>query len=835
MKYKRGVFFSSDALIALIIIFITILIAFPIIKYSYKESPLESDIIKVLSSLKIGEINNSYVDYLISNGYIKDFNKTILEQIGEFYINDISIAKNLCSSIINELDSNDNIGIWYGNTLLCSKNRSSYESAKYVEVDRQLISGISEGESVTGYSSRAYLSSDIQNQYFYFGGYFGEGNISMNIEYSGNLSDIYMEIATNKDFDVYINDIFSGHYTNSSSEYTPAHYDLSAYRSNFINGKNTIKIAANSLYIAGGYIRIIYDNSTYVDQNGRYDFPGIDGIINIYDGFYIPGNLNEMNIFLHLNTSFVTFLNIGNITVYNDSTAGEETINITNSYLSSILDYNELSKKTIPLRFGLVNATYQISTKKDIDVFSVTDLSGSMCGVCSGAGFWCCMFAGGCNNNQPGCESCGGSCNGGIYQSKNATKIFINQLLNSTENRVGLVGYKDSVNLNDFHNLSNNNVSLISKVNSWTALGSTCICCGINKATSELANYSNSSKFRSMVVMSDGEANVRCAQQGTGNAKNDAILAACQAYQNYGIRVFSVGFGSSTDSVTLQSIANCGNGSYYYSNISTIVEIYKEIAKQLYDATYKEQTIVPPKDILTKIYPDSFIKFEYDKPILPYGIINTFERQFFNSTNAILDIPDNSTVTEARVVSYSGPRWTDRVKINNDIIYNLRDYNLEYIKLGDPYSINIPVENIDKTNNITLTTGLKPDNSTEGSISNKIMYKLLRNISSFTPILPRAEGCIWSLEFEDNTTSMFSVPKFYFGTDICNYESGNIGISDDNDAIEVAVLSLLRLLDLDNNGKIDMKLSDENLVISSSEINGIPYSWSTQVQVRRWL
>jgi hypothetical protein len=585
---KKGVYFSTDALIALIIIFITILIAYPVIKYSYKESPIESDVLKVLSSLKVGEINNSYVHNLISSGYISDLNKSVLEQIGEFYVEDISVAEELCDSILDELDSNDNIGIWYGNSLLCSKNQSSYESANYVEVDRQLISGISEGESVTGYSSRAYLSSDIQSQYFYFGGYYGEGNISVKIEYYGNLSDVYMEIATNKDFDVYINDIFSGHYTNSTSEFNPAHYDLSAYRGNFVNGVNILKIAAENLYIAGGYIRIIYSNSTYVDMNGRYDFPGVNGIINVYDGFYVPGNINEMNISLHFNSNYTTFLNIGNITVYNGSTNGEQTININNSYLASRLNYNYLSKKTIPLRLGIENASYLSGVKKDIDVFSVNDLSGSMCGDCNHTGAICgkttccgrnCVNCGNGDgdNDQSVCEQCGlsnGRCTGGIYETKNATKSFIDAILNNSKNRVGLVGYKNSASSSDYINLTNDNSTLKNKVDSWEAQDSTCICCGINKAVSELVNYSNSSKFRSIVVMSDGEANVRCSQQGTGNAKNDAILAACQAYQNYGIRIFAVGFGPAADNLTLQSIANCGNGSYYYSDINNIVEIY---------------------------------------------------------------------------------------------------------------------------------------------------------------------------------------------------------------------------------------------------------------------
>ena len=55
-----------------------------------------------------------------------------------------------------------------------------------------------------------------------------------------------------------------------------------------------------------------------------------------------------------------------------------------------------------------------------------------------------------------------------------------------------------------------------------------------------------------------------------------------------------------------------------------------------------------------------------------------------------------------------------------------------------------------------------------------------------------------------------------------------------NDAIQIAVYNLLKLLDLNQDGKLDTKITEQNLLISSSEVTGIPYDWSTEVQVRRW-
>jgi len=166
MKHKKAVFFTIDAVIALTIILLVILVAYPIVKTQRQESLLEEDLIEFLSSAKIGEINDSYTQNLISQGKIKDKNLTIIEQIGEFYVTNKTIAKALANSVLSSINASENIGLWYGNTLIASKNLTSYSSATNVDVQRQLISGISDtGGSVKGYSSRAFLTGSLSEKY----------------------------------------------------------------------------------------------------------------------------------------------------------------------------------------------------------------------------------------------------------------------------------------------------------------------------------------------------------------------------------------------------------------------------------------------------------------------------------------------------------------------------------------------------------------------------------------------------------------------------------------------------------------------------------------------
>lgn len=867
---KKAIFFSTDALIALSIILIVILVVYPVLQFSPHESELHSDVIKVLSSLKIGEVDSSYVQTLISEGKITDENKNVLEQIGEFYVTNKTLATNLASSMLSYLNTSENIGIWYGNVLVASKNSTPIETASNIETDRQIISGIEEGGSVTGFSARAYLESILQKKYFYFGGYVGDGNISALVNYNGTLKGIEIEITINKDFDIYINNIFSGHYENSSSVFSPAKYDLEAYLNNFNSGENIIKFVTDegSLYIAGGFIKITYNESAQIEQKTKYRFPGIDGIINLYDGFYVPGELNNLNIFLHLDSNYSTFLVIGNTTVFNASTNGEKTITITDSELSLLLNYQDLNRKTTPLRIGLEELQV-INKGGNADVVLITDLSGSMDFRLDSDNI-------GVDRNCDDVDLSNSNTKR-ISLAKCLDKMVVDIILNSSGNRLALSGfygdgyypYKGRVYE---EGLTNNASHLKSKIDDYFPQGGTPICAAINDAYKILNEQSDAGRAKFVIVMSDGIPTHRCQAtsgcEGTRTglpseealwlgwgagcygglddcnvndcqcASQNANWSACRVYNYLSASVYSIGFGPVSScrmaNATLRNIANCGRGKYYASDNATLLtEFYRSISEEIIELSYVEQTIEVKGNISTILYPDSYIEFNYSEEKLPYGLITTIEKQFYNNYYGTFSLPINSEIIETKVISYSGPRWTEVVEINDIKAYKLSDYGQDYTKLGDPYAISIPNSFVKKDNIVNLTTAVSPTNSTAGSNYNKIIYTIKQNASSYSEIKASAEGCRWNLEFEDNTKLAIAVPDSYSGTDNCFYEEMKQEYNS-NDAIQVAVYNLLKLLDLNLNGKIDIKFTEQDLRISSNEITGIPYAWYTEVQVRRW-
>jgi hypothetical protein len=153
--------------------------------------------------------------------------------------------------------------------------------------------------------------------------------------------------------------------------------------------------------------------------------------------------------------------------------------------------------------------------------------------------------------------------------------------------------------------------------------------------------------------MSDGEANVQCPQQPGSDAKQDAIQAACDAARQ-GIKVYAVAFGSNADITTLESIASCGEGGFYFGNLEDLISIYEDIAQEILNAAYYEQTVIG-EGFHTSLFPSSYISLEYEKEI-PYGLVVSAESENFGSSAPIgtFTIPNNTIPYEAKVVSYSG-------------------------------------------------------------------------------------------------------------------------------------------------------------------------------------
>ena len=280
-----------------------------------------------------------------------------------------------------------------------------------------------------------------------------------------------------EDFEILVNGNSIGNFTASPDDFTPVSYDLDT--SEFSSGTNTIEIKGTYPHITGGYIKILYESDVTYEQPTRYYFPGIQGLINLYDGFYVPGDLTGLSISLHFNNSIPTFLTLGNTEIFNSSSDGVSTITIPNSTLSVLLNYSNFSRETIPIRFGMEDMDYLGNNSDFIDVFSATDISGSMEADCSGESSSCCDTfncekdedtcegCGGtynswwgftwwsgeratccealvCNSNETNCETCGGVHENKIQDAKNANDLFIDMILNETDSRVGLTAYSTS-------------------------------------------------------------------------------------------------------------------------------------------------------------------------------------------------------------------------------------------------------------------------------------------------------------------------------------------------------------------------------------------------------
>ena len=230
----------------------------------------------------------------------------------------------------------------------------------------------------------------------------------------------------------------------------------------------------------------------------------------------------------------------------------------------------------------------------EVDVVSVSDLSGSM-RDCQGISNNCCSNTLQGVFQNPHCYSiptsyvnlcssqCGGTLFDGLNSSQNANKQLIDILFQNPidDNMVGLSAYNTTIVSAFSSVLTNDNSSLKTKVDLWQARGGTCICCGINDAKNKLLD-SSEDRPKTIIVMSDGEATIRC-NSGQGDAKQDAINSACNASSEISnLIIYSIGLGGSVDQITMESLAQCGNGKYFSaSEVEDLISIYETLAEQI--------------------------------------------------------------------------------------------------------------------------------------------------------------------------------------------------------------------------------------------------------------
>ena len=509
---RRGLVFSTDIIIGVSILFIVLFSSFYLFsspethreKLYDRTNLISNDFLNSLSELKVYEASNlsPTINSLIQNDSLTEdeqetstFNLILtLWAQGEDEGNETKkeLAKNITYELINSTGNysgNFNLSIVVSNFTIYG-NYSSLPEGENLAVSTMVESTYNPEKPKYGYISRAYLSeiSREGKSYLYFGGFVGQGDISSNLKIplDASIKSAYLEVYSGADFNLYINGNLSGSFSPTTFGNFSANiksYDINI--SNLKTGNNSIEIDFTSgnnteHFIGGGFLRVTYETSNFYEMtetgNRRYHFPGIEGLINLYDAFYVPGDLNNMSAYLHYYnnvTGAIIYMTIGNSTVYASNATGEQTITLNSSQILSNLtaaglSYSDLSKNTIPIKIGTSSLMLENGYGAS-DAVLITDVSGSMtnCDVESNCTAGICDTSDPCHRER-------------INVAKDVDKDFVDNMLNVSGNRVGLVSFDSSVD--DFHELSTDNIGLKNHIDTYGASGSTCICCGINKA-----------------------------------------------------------------------------------------------------------------------------------------------------------------------------------------------------------------------------------------------------------------------------------------------------------------------------------------------------------------
>jgi hypothetical protein len=883
---KKAIFYTMDALLASMLLIGAVLLIYS--TYEQNSSGVEQkifltqDILTVFSGITLSEINNSFITQEFDNGNITNLNNTLLEQIGEYWaLNNTVKAQQLFSSVMSEeLITGSGLRLSIDNEEIYIKN---YSSKKSLFTFNRMISGIVKGAPLTGYSSSAYLKKirdKKTSSYAYFGGFIGQGNITLRLDLpadfnSTKLIDSYIKIETPGSFEIFINGNQCGtNYSGAAGQVNL--WTITSCNASLISGTNNFTFAfispLNISYVSGGLIKATYITDTLVENVAtgykRVYLPSVTGFINLYDAVSVQGIITDITLNITYDSIYSTFFTFGNETLFIDP--GQNTTR------NIFIVKNNLSipPSTIPIRMAHTNLSNisVLDAGVPSDSFLVTDVSGSMndCAVyvnqtmcryqykqASWWWFWltttCAYNNVSCNNNECGISPIYSTRSYSIINqsvcsktlldvAKDADKLFVEVVLGASSlHRVGLIDFS-----NDAHtptNLTNVESVLDSEIDTYSPNGGTCTCCGINYARN-LVNSSTNKKF--MIVLSDGEPNYYCSNYNdyTGTSGSDslseswAINASILACQN-NITVYAIGFGTAMTAAghnIMKQIA-C-NASLYYNvtDTSQLEDVYRNISEQiLIAANFSSQTINLVGNFSpTKLHTDSYIDLYYQdlNPIDTQNKISVLiESPQFNSCNVSIDIPSGIVIQDAYAASYSSNHWTDLLKINENVVFNLSQYNSSYDLLGDPFLIQIPSLLLypGQSNNISLRVGDSTTNSSNCSNNNTLIYTALVTASvARTDIKEKNVGCTWTVEYVDGEINTIKVPAAYAGTKNCTYTSVNISY-DLDDTYDVATYSLLKQLDTENSGKVLVNINNLDLEIITTVIGGVPYLWGPSI------
>ena len=869
---KKGFYFTLDALFSSFLLVGGLLL---ISQYLVKEPTTESidfisaDVLSALSELRMSEVNATFVSTYLSSSSHTNPKYTVLEQIGAYWAtNEPTLAINLTEYLLKNLFPN-NTGVNLvieGDTIF---NKTHDKLPANLLTGERMITGIMAGGPLTGATSSAYLrriSDKSTSSFAYFGGFVGQGKITVRLDNlpsdittSSNVREMFLEGEFDSDFNLLINGANCRFVNVNNAEVQ--RFNVTNCSSMLHSGNNTVTLnfteGITNASVSGGILGLKYLTNEFgtVEESGqkRVYLPDIDGVINLYDGFMVPGNLQTLDIYLHYwvadNVTLPIFLDIGNTPVNYSNRTGNITAIIPDSFLRGRLNnYANMSNTTVPIRLGFYSGNTTNSTGNISDVYLLTSLTGTM------------------DYN----DTLNVTTNiTRLQQAKHVDNLFVDIVLNSSGNRVGLVGYGAAGVSGPFVvDLNSSAVPLHNEINNYTSKSSASaqrdLCTAIRTAKDHLRTYSNDNRKRAIAFMTDGDIMKKSGPTklcGSSQSSTDSSLVwlsmvneACNSSLNWEPIVFyAVAFGpdaANNDAIkgNLSLMAECTGGNFSFgANASTLEDIYRNFATQLAASSivFTFQRATSANNVESHLYNDSFIEFTFE-PKIPAiqqsQIPITFQTPQFNTCTPTVNIPEGVTVIDSHIISYSGDYWTKRLSVDGSIVYNLSIYGVNYTSLGDPFQLLVPPHLLTAGDHLfSIALGANSSNEVSCSMNDSLIYiGLVSAATNRTIVLPLSNGSLWLVESEDNKTKNISVPLGYNGTKLCTYTNASIYCYDTyctntTDAYDFAAYQLLTQLDPDKDGRVSVNFQEEDLEISVTLVTDVPYLWGpTLVKVNAW-
>jgi hypothetical protein len=416
-----------------------------------------------------------------------------------------------------------------------------------------------------------------------------------------------------------------------------------------------------------------------------------------------------------------------------------------------------------------------------------------------------------------------------------AANTFLHQL--AAEDYAGYVKFESTSTL--AQGLTQNKTRVEIAVNNSGVGGGTSIQLGINDANNEMIAHSRAGTQHIMILMTDGQ----------NDAGPTPVIQSANYAKNNGTKIFTIGLTAFVNEEMLRSVASKPEYYYYAPSADDLEEIYNEIAGVIND-TYRSQVLNVTGVInQTTLYGDSYIKSEFSpNELLGYGELSfVFSTPPFNDeTNCMgyLYVPEDVYIVDAKVTSYSADHWTDYLNINSqgsatDVYRLWYDYGtLQYTMLGDPFTVQVPIQYLASNVNHTLTIGTGDSFTvrTGCSADDRIIYTVrLKMLVQYGDVFQYSDGCIWTIEFEDGNVMTRKIPADYNGTEQCYYMEGNTTQSK-ADTIDDSVYRLMRHLDIDKDGKVDVIFDPDRVNFETSRAGGVKSLWGpTKFKLILWM